>query len=252
MVGMGDVPGGVFYAIANDVSADGGTIVGEARTQGGASDEAFLWTESGGWVQPDPLHGLDFASSLHAVSADGSRAVGYGQGGTMIWDAAHGMRSVAELLVQEHGLDLTGWTLGTAYGVSDDGTVIGGVGLNPTGQTEGWIATLPPAPTHAAVPAEAVPGAAGVSLTVRGPNPFVHRIEMELALAAGSRVRAAVFAVDGRRVRTLLDAARPAGTHALVWDGNDRGGRPVPGGVYWVRVEADGAAASRKVVRRAP
>ncbi len=53
-------------------------------------------------------------------------------------------------LLQEAGVDLAGWTLTTAYDVTPDGETFVGVGINPLGQTEGWIASirsLPRAPT---------------------------------------------------------------------------------------------------------
>ena len=41
------------------------------------------------------------------------------------------------------GLDLTGWTLREATGISDDGLTIVGYGDNPNGFMEGWIAVIP-------------------------------------------------------------------------------------------------------------
>ena len=41
------------------------------------------------------------------------------------------------------GLDLTGWTLGSVGGISSDGYVIVGDGINPDGYNEAWIATIP-------------------------------------------------------------------------------------------------------------
>jgi hypothetical protein len=46
------------------------------------------------------------------------------------------------MLTDELRLDLTGWQLSGARGISADGTVIVGFGTNPGGQTEGWIADL--------------------------------------------------------------------------------------------------------------
>jgi len=47
------------------------------------------------------------------------------------------------VLINDFGLDLTGWTLVRAMGISDDGLTIVGQGLNPSGQTEAWIAIIP-------------------------------------------------------------------------------------------------------------
>lgn len=55
------------------------------------------------------------------------------------------MVSVASLL-SDSGVDMTGWFLNRAYGVSDDGNVIVGYGSNPSVALElgGWIARLGP------------------------------------------------------------------------------------------------------------
>lgn len=53
------------------------------------------------------------------------------------------MRSVKGILVSKYGLDLTGWTLTEAWGISADGKTIAGYGTNPAGNIEGWVATVP-------------------------------------------------------------------------------------------------------------
>jgi hypothetical protein len=53
------------------------------------------------------------------------------------------MRALRQVLTDEYGLDLGGWRLERATGVSDDGLVIVGTGRNPGGNTEGWVATVP-------------------------------------------------------------------------------------------------------------
>jgi hypothetical protein len=60
------------------------------------------------------------------------------------------MKSVQALLTAK-GVSTTGWTLGSATGVSADGRVIVGSGADPNGQTQGWIADLGPTtvPFHA-------------------------------------------------------------------------------------------------------
>jgi hypothetical protein len=53
------------------------------------------------------------------------------------------MRSVKDLLETDYGLSLTGWTLEFSGAISDDGLTIVGVGKNPSGNAEAWIAVIP-------------------------------------------------------------------------------------------------------------
>ena len=60
------------------------------------------------------LPGGSFSSRAMAASSDGSVVAGTGTGAlgseAFVWDAANGMRPLAALL-EERGLDLTGWKL---------------------------------------------------------------------------------------------------------------------------------------------
>jgi probable HAF family extracellular repeat protein len=118
---------------ARAVSADGSVVVGSADVTGGS---AFMWTEAGGMV------GLGFDEAL-AVSADGSVIVGtIGQTEAVFWTSGRGVQSVQDVLVN-HGLDLTGWDLSYATGVSADGKTLTGWGARDDGSVEAWIAFLP-------------------------------------------------------------------------------------------------------------
>ncbi len=145
MVGLGFLPGGAFKTShASGVSADGQVVVGDSTSSAGVA--AFRWTQADGMVGLGDLQGGFTNSSATAVSADGAIVVGSGTSASgseaVIWDASHGMRSLSQVLVQDYGLALTGWTLVTARGVSADGRTIVGEGKNPSGQSEGWIAVL--------------------------------------------------------------------------------------------------------------
>ena len=48
-----------------------------------------------------------------------------------------------DVLLEDLGLDLSGWRLSNARGISDDGLTIVGNGTNPSGVTEAWIAIIP-------------------------------------------------------------------------------------------------------------
>lgn len=143
MTGLGDLPLGELHSGARAISANGSVIVGFGSS--GAGQEAFRWTQSGGMVGLGDLPGGTFASIALAVSADGSVVVGRGTteigSEAFIWDAARGMRNLKDVLVGG-GLDLSGWILAEARGVSADGRTVVGFGTNPAGQTEAWRATL--------------------------------------------------------------------------------------------------------------
>ncbi len=80
------------------------------------------------------------------------------------------------------------------------------------------------------------------------PNPFTNGTAMRLAMPAGGRATVKVYNVNGRLVRTLLDATVPAGERDVVWDGRDDSGERCASGVYMVRVETPSDRATRKAV----
>jgi uncharacterized membrane protein len=133
-------------SIAYAVSGDGSVVVG--RGYSGAYDpythEAFRWTQATGLERLGFIPCNDW-SIAHAVTADGSIIVGdpeTNQGDcAFIWDRQRGIRRLHEVLTDDYGLDLSGWQLSAARGISKDGNTIVGYGLNPAGQLEAWIAT---------------------------------------------------------------------------------------------------------------
>jgi probable HAF family extracellular repeat protein len=144
MVGLGDLPGGSFDSRARATSANGSVVVGASGSC--PAWEAFRWTALGGRVGLGFAPGDD-ASSASATSADGSVVVGSSISasgvGALLWTADDGMRSLQDLLVTDFGLDLTGWQLTGAGGISADGLTIVGFGANPNGFGEAFIATIP-------------------------------------------------------------------------------------------------------------
>jgi hypothetical protein len=105
-------------------------------------------------------------------------------------------------------------------------------------------AVLPPDP----VAVEEGPVSPRAGLDVR-PNPFTGAAQIRFSLATGGPLRVTVHDVEGRRIRTLLSGARPAGPATLLWDGRDDGGRTVGAGIYFVRVHTATATHSARVVR---
>jgi probable HAF family extracellular repeat protein len=147
MVGLGYLPGGT-NSFANAVNADGSVVVGGSTTATDVHNyEAFRWTQNSGMVGLGYLSGDNFSDPI-AVNANGSVLVGCsGLNGicnqAFLWTPVDGMKSVQALLTAK-GVSTTGWTLTSAQGVSADGEVIVGSGVDPNGRTQGWIASLGP------------------------------------------------------------------------------------------------------------
>ncbi|MBE9042912.1 PEP-CTERM sorting domain-containing protein [Pleurocapsales cyanobacterium LEGE 10410] len=145
MKGIGDLPGGKFDSLARDISADGSTIVGKSAS-GNSFNEAFIWDEEEGTRGIGDLPGGHFESYAYGVSGDGSIVVGKSSDDifleAFIWDKKNGMRNLQSVLTEEYGVDLTGWRLFVARDISDDGKTIMGLGTNPDGKTEAWVAKL--------------------------------------------------------------------------------------------------------------
>jgi hypothetical protein len=141
---LGDLAGGAVQSSAAGLSNDGTTIVGSSSS--GLGTEAFLWTAAGGMVPLGDLAGGAFDSRAVDASGNGSVIVGLATAAAgptaFIWDAVHGMRSLYDVLT-ELGAGLAGWRLTEVTGISDDGRVLTGRGINPGGEQQSWYAVLP-------------------------------------------------------------------------------------------------------------
>lgn len=81
------------------------------------------------------------------------------------------------------------------------------------------------------------------------PNPFRASTAIGFDIAGGGETTLSIFSVDGRLVRTLVDAALPPGAYRLAWDGRDESGRTVSSGIYLLRLVTPDLTSARRVVR---
>jgi uncharacterized membrane protein len=123
----------------------GAVLIGTPTT--GSRSSIMRWTQSGGatLLDPDPSHPQ---SECRAMSPDGKAIVGYywmyPAYWANVWTAETGLLRLDQYLLTRHGFQPpAGWVLERAMGISDDKRTIVGEGMNPNGQTEGWIITLP-------------------------------------------------------------------------------------------------------------
>ena len=89
---------------------------------------------------------------------------------------------------------------------------------------------------------------AALELLPNQPNPFNPATTIRFVVPVRDRVRLTVYDVAGRRVATLLDGVRDAGTHSVQWNGTDARGEPLASGVYLGRLESGKTTATRKMV----
>jgi len=80
------------------------------------------------------------------------------------------------------------------------------------------------------------------------PNPFDRETTIAFDLPHATHASARVYDASGAVVRTLLDEQISTGRHEVVWPGTNDEGRRVAQGVYFLRLEAGQATATRKLV----
>ena len=141
--GLGFLPGGNFSE-ARGVNADGTVVVGVGTI--GIVPQAFRWV-NGTMTGLGFLPGGNF-SEARGVNADGTVVVGQardasGANQAFRWTAETRVQSVLTLLQAAKVVFMAGWQLRSANGVSADGMVITGEGVDPLGHPQGWIARLP-------------------------------------------------------------------------------------------------------------
>jgi probable HAF family extracellular repeat protein len=135
---------GFTRSVARAVSGDGQTVIGFSQlfpppSGSGAVIGAFRWTAATGLV---PLFLDDETYSVaDAVTFDGSRIVGTSTASAgpraVMWTSRIGSVDLNTYL-PTLGVNLTGWNLNEATGISSDGSVISGYGTF-NGVEAGWI-----------------------------------------------------------------------------------------------------------------
>ena len=81
------------------------------------------------------------------------------------------------------------------------------------------------------------------------PNPFSGSTSIGFSLTTGGPVTISVFDMSGRLVGTPCDGqSYPAGENSLQWNGSADSGAPLSAGVYFCRLSASGADATRRMV----
>lgn len=80
------------------------------------------------------------------------------------------------------------------------------------------------------------------------PNPFNPSTSISFFLPARARVSLRVYDVQGRLVRTLIDAEVDGGDRSTRWDGRDERGNSLSSGVYFYQLRFEDKTLTRKMV----
>jgi uncharacterized membrane protein len=153
--GMASIAMGL--ATAEAMSADGAFVVGQ-----GFGGRGYIWSAIDGVLMLDSLNGA-VQMIPQGVSGDGSVVVGIAANTAsayfeqFIWRRGIGVSNLQQTLINEYGLGmaLAGWQFDMpnssvrdmqARGISANGKVIVGYGLNPSGQIEAYAINIAAVP----------------------------------------------------------------------------------------------------------
>lgn len=135
------------------MTPDGSVIVGwSAPTPGGTptNQRAFIWTQADGMTALPSINPgqPNWISEATSIAADGSiiggfeRVAGDNEQFAVIWDRA-GHAINLQLFLESNGIEFEGYELLSVTGVSGDGRTVAGTAIDPLGQLQGFIATIP-------------------------------------------------------------------------------------------------------------
>jgi hypothetical protein len=80
------------------------------------------------------------------------------------------------------------------------------------------------------------------------PTPSASDVTLEFEVPRTQQVRIAIYNLLGQEIRVLVSHEIGVGTHQVTWDGLDGHGRPVPAGVYFVKLTTARASETCKAV----
>ncbi len=101
---------------------------------------------------------------------------------------------------------------------------------------------------EAGVSITATPAPRAPALEAPTPNPFNGATQIGFTLPEAQYVRIDVFDITGARVKTLWRGDAPAGRHTILWRGDGDNAKPLPSGVYIIRLSAPGASRTTRVI----
>ncbi len=80
------------------------------------------------------------------------------------------------------------------------------------------------------------------------PNPFNPNTTISYQMPKDGKVTLSIFNIKGQVVKNLVNTEQVMGTHSIVWDGKDDGGKSCASGVYYYRLNANDKCLTKKML----
>jgi FG-GAP-like repeat len=87
-----------------------------------------------------------------------------------------------------------------------------------------------------------------LSLYQNYPNPFNPLTNIRYDINSPGQISLTIFDILGRKVKTLVDDIKQAGSYKLQWEGRSDAGIPSPSGIYILQIKSNSAQISRRML----
>lgn len=164
---LGSVPESTGAGMAISIAPYGGVITGALEV--GPGNHPAYWDAGGNAHLINLWDGYTVGEAL-GVTGDGSTIVGNwretpysteSESLAFIWDEDNGARPLQDVLMNDYGMDLGGWTLNHLADITPDGLFMVGTGTNPNGDLEAFKISMATLPAPGALSLFALAAAAG-------------------------------------------------------------------------------------------
>jgi ligand-binding sensor domain-containing protein len=79
------------------------------------------------------------------------------------------------------------------------------------------------------------------------PNPFKTTVMISFDLSRPGFISSSIFSISGKKIKTLFNGTKPAGTFKICWNGTDDSGKLMPSGVYFYEIASSSGRISGKL-----
>lgn len=80
------------------------------------------------------------------------------------------------------------------------------------------------------------------------PNPFNLQTNIRFDIPKTGQVTLQIYNIKGQLIRTLVNEIKSAGGHEVIWNGRDKYGEDVSGGIYFYKISSGKFSSTRKII----